>query len=81
MSLRLFSLQSRRLRALEADVNEIFIDANINLGEHDKELMDEIWNLIEPKAILDKYEMALFLKKKERFDIHKVIQSIRILLP
>jgi len=56
------------LRALEADVNEIFIDANINLGEHDKELMDEIWNLIEPKAILDKYEMALFLKKKERFD-------------
>ncbi len=54
--------------ALEADVNEIFIDANINLKEYDKELLDEIWNLIEQKTILDKYEMALFLKKKERFD-------------
>jgi hypothetical protein len=54
--------------SLEADVNEIFVDANINLGEYDKEILDEIWNLIEMKSILDKYEMALFLKKKERFD-------------
>lgn len=54
--------------ALEADANEIFIDAHINLQVYDKGLLDEIWNLIEQKAILDKYEMVLFLKKKERFD-------------
>ena len=54
--------------ALEADANEIFIDGHINLKEYDKALLREIWNLIERKAILDKYEMALFLKKKERFD-------------
>lgn len=54
--------------ALEADANEIFIDANIHLKEYDKDLLDEIWNLIEKKTILEKYEMVLFLKKKERFD-------------
>jgi hypothetical protein len=54
--------------SLEADVNEIFVDANINLREYDKEVVDEIWKLIEKTSILDKYAMVLFLKTKERFD-------------
>lgn len=40
--------------ALEADVNEIFVD--------------ERWKLTERKSFLDKYERALFLRKKKRFD-------------
>lgn len=62
--------------ALEADANEIFIDANINLKEYDKDLLNEIWNLIEQKTILDKYEMALFLKKKSA--LIKVTRYIRM---
>ncbi|HEV7889127.1 MAG TPA: hypothetical protein VGP08_00740 [Pyrinomonadaceae bacterium] len=54
--------------ALEADANEIFIDAHMNLPEYDKELLDTIWEMIEKKTILEKYEMALFLKRKKRFD-------------
>jgi hypothetical protein len=54
--------------ALEADANEIFIDAHMYLPEYDKELLDTIWEMIEKKTILEKYEMALFLKQKKRFD-------------
>ena len=53
--------------ALEADVNEIFIDADLNFREHEKYITDEIWRLIEQKSILEKYEMVLTLKKKANF--------------
>jgi hypothetical protein len=54
--------------ALEADANEIFIDAERLLPELDVEFANEIWKLIEMRSILDKYEMALFLKTKRRFN-------------
>lgn len=54
--------------ALEADVNEIFIDSDVNFPGYDKALLNEMWGLIEQKRILEKYEMALFLKKKGKFD-------------
>jgi hypothetical protein len=54
--------------ALEADANEIFIDSYRTLPEYKEGLIDEIWNLIELKPILEKYQMVLFLKKNERFD-------------
>jgi hypothetical protein len=54
--------------ALEADANEIFIDAHMYLPEYDKELLDMVREMVERKTILEKYETALFLRQKKRFD-------------
>jgi hypothetical protein len=59
--------------ALEADANEVFMDAEMNLKEQDNDLIQRIWQLMEQKGILDKYEMALFLKNKKRLDKGEVV--------
>lgn len=54
--------------ALEADANEIFIDAEINFPDRDSDVVNEVWRLLEMKTILEKYDTALFLRKKEHLD-------------
>lgn len=56
------------MAALEADANEIFSYPEVSFPEYDKELVDEIWRLVEMGSIFDKYDMALFLKKKRHLD-------------
>lgn len=52
--------------SLEANINEIFVDAEMHFPEHKRELLHEIWNAIEQKSILEKYQMALALKTGEK---------------
>lgn len=54
--------------ALEADVNEIFIDYEVNFPGHDRDFVNKIWELMEMKGILEKYDLALFLRTKQRLD-------------
>lgn len=56
---------------LEANINEIFADVRdriIVLNGLDMNLLTEIWDLIEEKPILEKYQFALVLKKKARMN-------------
>jgi len=50
--------------AVEADVNEIFIDACVNFPSQDSDVINEVWRLLEMKTIIEKYDTALFLKTK-----------------
>lgn len=54
--------------ALEADVNEIFIDAEVNFPGHDRDVVNKMWELMEMNGILEKYDLALFLRTKRRVD-------------
>ena len=54
--------------ALEADANEIFSYPELSFPESDPLLIDQIWALVEMDSILDKYDMALFLKRKQHLD-------------
>jgi hypothetical protein len=56
------------IAALEADANEIFSYPELSFPEYDSQLIDQIWTLVEMESILDKYDMALFLKKKQHLD-------------
>jgi hypothetical protein len=55
--------------ALEANINEVFSDAHdgfISLNSVDSKLLNEIWQLIESKPILEKYQFALLIQGKGR---------------
>jgi hypothetical protein len=55
--------------SLEANINEIFADLRdgfIVFDGLDMNLVTELWDLIEKKPILEKYQFALVLKKKDR---------------
>jgi hypothetical protein len=55
--------------ALEANINEIFADAQdglISFGSIDSTLLNEIWELIEAKQILEKYQFALLIQGRGR---------------
>lgn len=57
--------------SLEANINEIFADVRDNIvifDGLDMNLLTEIWNLIEEKPILEKYQFALVLKKKDKMN-------------
>ena len=57
--------------SLEANINEIFADVRdhiIVFDGLDMNLLTEIWDLIEEKPILEKYQFALVLKKKVRMN-------------
>jgi hypothetical protein len=57
--------------SLEANINEIFADVRdhmIVFDGLDINLLTEIWDLIEKKPILGKYQFALVLKKKDRMN-------------
>lgn len=57
--------------SLEANINEIFADVRdhiIVFDGLDMNLLTEIWDLIEQKPILEKYQFALVLKKKEKMN-------------
>lgn len=57
--------------SVEANINEIFADVRDNLivfDGLDMNLLTEIWDLIEKKPILEKYQFALVLKKKDRMN-------------
>lgn len=57
--------------SLEANINEIFADVRdsiIVFDGLDMNLLTEIWDLIEGKAILEKYQFVLVLKKKDRMN-------------
>lgn len=55
--------------ALEANINEVFADAQdgiITFEGFGPKLLNEIWDLIEDKPILEKYQFALVLRGRER---------------
>lgn len=55
--------------ALEANINEVFADAqdgSISFGTVNSKLVNEIWELIETKQILEKYQFALLIQGKDR---------------
>jgi len=55
--------------ALEANINEVFADAQdgiITFDGFSPKLLNEIWDLIEDKPILEKYQFALVLRGRER---------------
>jgi hypothetical protein len=54
--------------AIEAHINETFVDADTHFPEVEKTLRNEIWNVVEQKEILEKYQWAMVLKGKPRLD-------------
>ena len=57
--------------SLEANINEIFADVRdhiIVFDDLDMNLLTELWDLIEEKPILEKYQFALVFKKKDRMN-------------
>jgi len=55
--------------ALEANINEVFADAKDGFNSFpsvDSKLLNEIWELIEAKPILEKYQFALLIQGKDR---------------
>jgi hypothetical protein len=57
--------------SLESNINEIFADVRDNIivfDGLDMNILIEIWDLIEEKPIMEKYQFALVLKKKDRMN-------------
>lgn len=55
--------------ALEASINELFKNSKTTISEQTEELTQEIWDLFEQKtSLLDKYDLALLLKGKNKLD-------------
>jgi hypothetical protein len=66
---------------LEAYANELFIDHEKVFPGLPIEVMAKLWELYEQKAILEKFEMALLIKKAEPFDRgSKVYQDVAALI-
>lgn len=67
--------------SLEAYINEIFIDRDKHFESHDIYLMHELWDVLEKKSVLDKFQFALLLKNKEKLDpASKAVDHIKILI-
>ena len=54
--------------ALEGYINEIYVDRTIHFPGYNQQLIDDIWEMTEKDAILDKYSFVLSLKDKGRFN-------------
>lgn len=54
------------IASVEANINEMFVDADEYFKEQKPALMSEIWKSIEKKPTLEKYQMAFVLKTGER---------------
>tara|TARA_R110000851_G_scaffold176888_2_gene323645 strand:- start:2705 stop:3361 length:657 start_codon:yes stop_codon:yes gene_type:complete len=67
--------------SLEAYINEIFIDRNKHFESHDINLMHDLWDVLEKKSVLDKFQFALLLKNKKKLDSAlKAVDHIKILI-
>jgi uncharacterized protein YerC len=67
--------------SLEAYINEIFIDREKHFKIHDINLMDDLWDILEKKSIIDKFQFALLLKNKEKFKTSsKVMDHVKTLI-
>jgi len=49
---------------LEAYANELFVDRSQHFTDLRAEIIDKLWELFEQKPTLEKFDMALLLKKK-----------------
>lgn len=54
--------------SLESNINEYFSEPSANFSEVEEKVFKEILPLIEKKSILEKYQIALVLKGKAKFD-------------
>src|SRR5437667_6967447 len=53
---------------LEAYANELFVDRSEHFPDLRPEVADKLWELFEQKPTLEKFDMALLLKKKPVLD-------------
>jgi hypothetical protein len=54
--------------SLECFINEVFLMPDIYFSELDKGFREEMWELIEARRPLEKFQLATVLKKKPRMD-------------
>lgn len=67
--------------SLEAYINEIFIDRDKHFDSHDIHLMDDLWDVLERKNVIDKFQFSLLLKGKKKLNPSSmVVDHIKILI-
>jgi len=67
--------------SLEAYINEIFIDREKHFENHDINLLHDLWDVLEKKNVIDKFQFALLLKNKEKMNSSsKVVDHIKTLI-
>lgn len=67
--------------AMEAYINEIYIDSDKHFDSHDMNLLNDLWDVLEKKSVIEKFQFALLLRNKEKIPSSStVMENVKALI-